>query len=93
MLEMKIELIGPLKRVAGVGELELEIDGEKKLLDVLEMLPESVRERILKPPGKISPEIMVLVNGVEVKSLGLENMHVKESDRIVLIPVIHGGCV
>ncbi|MCL7383849.1 MAG: MoaD/ThiS family protein [Thaumarchaeota archaeon] len=90
---MKIEFIGPLKKAAGVSELELKIDGEKKLLEVLEMLPESIKKRILESSGKISPDIMILVNGVEVKSLGLENMHVKESDRIVLIPVIHGGCV
>lgn len=88
---MKIEFIGPLKKVAGVSGLELTIDGEKKLLDVLKMLPESLKERILESSGEISPEIMVLVNGVEVKSLGLENMHVKESDRIILIPIIHGG--
>jgi len=88
---MKIEFIGPLKKVAGVSGLELTIDGEKKLLDVLRMLPESLKERILESSGEISPEIMVLVNGVEVKSLGLENMHVKESDRIILIPIIHGG--
>jgi molybdopterin converting factor small subunit len=90
---MKIEFIGPLKKAAGVSELELKIDGEKKLLEVLEMLPESIKKRILESSGKISPDIMILVNGVEVKSLGLENMHVKESDRIVLIPVIHGGSV
>lgn len=90
---MKIEFIGPLKKAAGVSELELKIDGEKKLLEVLEMLPESVKKRILESSGKISPDIMILVNGVEVKSLGLENIHVKESDRIVLIPVIHGGSV
>jgi molybdopterin converting factor small subunit len=90
---MRIEFIGPLKKVAGVSELELTIDREKKLLEIFEMLPESVKKRILESSGKISPEIMILVNGVEVKSLGLENMHVKESDRIVLIPVIHGGCV
>jgi molybdopterin converting factor small subunit len=90
---MKIEFIGPLKKAAGVSELELKIDGEKKLLEVLEMLPESVKKRILESSGKISPDVMILVNGVEVKSLGLENMHVKESDRIVLIPVIHGGSV
>jgi molybdopterin converting factor small subunit len=90
---MKIEFIGPLKKAAGVSELELKIDGEKKLLEVLEMLPESIKKRILESSGKISPDIMILVNGVEVKSLGLENMHVKESDRIILIPVIHGGSV
>jgi molybdopterin converting factor small subunit len=90
---MKIEFIGPLKKAAGVSELELKIDGEKKLLEVLEMLPESIKKRILESSGKISPDIMILVNGVEVKSLGLENMRVKESDRIVLIPVIHGGSV
>ncbi|MCL7401970.1 MAG: MoaD/ThiS family protein [Thaumarchaeota archaeon] len=90
---MKIEFIGPLKKAAGVSELELKIDGEKKLLEVLKMLPESIKKRILESSGKISPDIMILVNGVEVKSLGLENIHVKESDRIVLIPVIHGGSV
>jgi len=88
---MKIEFIGPLKRVAGISELELTIDREKKLLDVLKMLPESVKERILESSGKISPEIIVLVNDLEVRSLGLENMYVKENDRIVLIPIIHGG--
>lgn len=88
---MIIEFIGPLKRIAGTSEIELTFDGEIRLIEILKMLPEPVKKRVLEPSGKLPPDIIILVNGVEVKSLGLENISVKQGDKIVLIPIIHGG--
>lgn len=88
---MIIEFVGPLKNIAATDRLELKIDGEIKLMEILEMLPEHVKKRVLKPTGEISPDVIILVNGLEIKSLGLENFFIKSSDKIVLIPVIHGG--
>ncbi len=88
---MKIELVGPLKKTAGLNELRLKINGKAKLNEALNMLPEQIKKRILDSKGNISPEIIVLVNGVEVKSLGLENTYVKDEDEITIIPIIHGG--
>ncbi|MEM3741853.1 MAG: MoaD/ThiS family protein [Nitrososphaerota archaeon] len=88
---MIIEFIGPLKKIAGAGRLELTIDREMKLIEILKILPEPIRKRVLESSGKLSPDIIFLVNDVEVKSLGLENIPVKPSDKIVMIPIIHGG--
>jgi len=88
---LKIELVGPLKKTAGLNELRLKINGKAKLNEALNMLPEQIKKRILDSKGNISPEIIVLVNGVEVKSLGLENTYVKDEDEITIIPIIHGG--
>lgn len=88
---MKIELVGPLKKTAGLNELRLKINEKTRLSEALNMLPEQIKKRILDPRGNILPEIIVLVNGVEVKSLGLENTYVKDEDEITIIPIIHGG--
>ncbi len=88
---MKIELVGPLKKTVGLNELRLKINEKIKLNEALNMLPEQIKKRILDPHGNILPEIIVLLNGVEVKSLGLENTYVKDDDEITLIPIIHGG--
>lgn len=88
---LKIELIGPLKKVAGVSELDLKLNGEIKFNEALSMLPEQIKKRVLNSNGDIQAGMIVLINGVEVKSLGLENAYVKDDDKITLIPVIHGG--
>ena len=89
---LEVELLGPLRAEAGGSpSLRLRVRGRAKLLEVLEMLPPRVRERVLRDGG-VAPGILILVNGVEVTVLGgVEEVSVEERDRVTLIPIIHGG--
>lgn len=80
-----------MRRIMNAHELEIKVSGRTKLIEVLGKLPEPVKNRIFTSEYKISPSIMILVNNVDVKSQGIENVYVEDGDRVVLIPIIHGG--
>ena len=88
-----VRILGPLREVEERGVMEISVESDMSLLDVLKRLPERLRERVLVN-GDIAPDILVLVNNVELSCLGPpENIRVSVEDirEIVLIPVIHGG--
>lgn len=89
---IQVRLIGLLRELIGSDSLEVRVEGELELLQVLNMLPEKLKKEILREFREPSPKILILVNGVEVTSFGdLEKIRVGAGDRIVLIPIIHGG--
>ncbi|MCD6535863.1 MAG: MoaD/ThiS family protein [Thaumarchaeota archaeon] len=88
-----VRILGPLREVEERRVMEISVEPDMSLLDVLKRLPERLRERVLVN-GDIAPDILVLVNNVELSCLGPpENIRVGIEDirEIVLIPVIHGG--
>ena len=88
-----VRILGPLREVEERRVMEISVETDMSLLDVLKRLPERLRERVLVN-GDIAPDILVLVNNVELSCLGPpENIRVSVEDirEIVLIPVIHGG--
>jgi len=88
-----VRILGPLREVEERRVMEISVEPDMSLLDVLKRLPERLRERVLVN-GDIAPDILVLVNNVELSCLGPpENIRVSVEDirEIVLIPVIHGG--
>ena len=88
-----VKILGPLREFEERRVMEISVEPDMSLLDVLKRLPERLRERVLVN-GDIAPDILVLVNNVELSCLGPpENIRVSVEDirEIVLIPVIHGG--
>jgi len=88
-----VKILGPLREVEERGVMEISVEPDMSLLDVLKRLPERLRERVLVN-GDIAPDILVLVNNVELSCFeSPENIRVGVEDirEIVLIPVIHGG--
>ncbi len=88
-----VRILGPLREVEERGVMEISVEPDMSLLDVLKRLPERLRERVLVN-GDIAPDILVLVNNVELSCFeSPENIRVGVEDirEIVLIPVIHGG--
>ena len=88
-----VKILGPLREVEERGVMEISVESDMSLLDVLKRLPERLRERVLVN-GDIAPDILVLVNNVELSCFeSPENIRVGVEDirEIVLIPVIHGG--
>ena len=90
---VRVELVGPLRSDAGgLPYLEVEVEGRKKVLEVINRLPDKVRRRVLDESGRLASGILLIVNGVEVSSLGgLSEVWVKPGDTIALIQAIHGG--
>ena len=88
-----VRILGPLREVEERGVMEISVESDMSLLDVLKRLPERLRERVLVN-GDVAPDILVLVNNVELSCFeSPENIRVGVEDirEIVLIPVIHGG--
>lgn len=88
---MKVELVGYLRRIMSTDEIELKLDERVTLSRALMMLPEPLRGRIMEAGNRISAGIIILLNGVEVGGTNADNVYVGDEDRVVLIPVIHGG--
>jgi molybdopterin converting factor small subunit len=89
---VRIKIFGPLKEVStGADLFEVEADEDENLMDALRRLPEPLRGRIFEDDA-LSPELLVLVNGVEISCLGSPNeIRLKGAEAIHLVPVIHGG--
>ena len=89
---MRVELIGHLKAEAGSESLEITLEGEERLVAALLKLPEKVRRHVVdEKTGKLTPGLLLLVNGAEVKAYEAERIKVGNDDVVTLIPAIHGG--
>ena len=91
-LRITIRLLGVLQEACGgVERLEVEIRRGESLLDLLRRLPARLRNRVLADGG-VAPDLLILVDGVELSCLGpAERVRLEGAREIVLIPVIHGG--
>ena len=86
-----VRIMGPLKELSEVSVFELEASGDESVLSILKKLPERLRRRVLEV-DEISPDILVLVDGVEISCLGSpERIPVRGVREIFLVPVVHGG--
>lgn len=86
-----VRILGPLKELSEKSVFELEVSGDDNVLDVLRRLPEELRGRVLDA-DEVSPDILVLVDGVEISCLGSpDKIPIKGIREIFLVPVVHGG--
>ncbi|MEM1727520.1 MAG: MoaD/ThiS family protein [Nitrososphaerota archaeon] len=89
--KVRIRIFGPLREVSREDFFEVDAGENESLIDVLRRLPEPLRERILEN-GEISPELLVLIDGVEISCLGKpDEISLKDVREIHMVPVIHGG--
>ena len=90
-IRVRVKILGPLKEVSDRDVFELDVRRGESLLSILRMLPERLRDRVFDGE-ELAPDLLVLVNGVDVSCLGaIEEVNVEEDGEIVVIPVIHGG--
>ena len=90
-IRVRVKILGPLKEVSDRDVFELDVRRGESLLSILRMLPERLRDRVFDGE-ELAPDLLVLVNGVDVSCLGaIEEVNVEEEGEIVVIPVIHGG--
>lgn len=82
---IRVKLLGSF--IHGIGkEVEVSAENVKKVRDLLELLKGRNPEVY---PG--NPNVIVLVNGVEVGVLKGLDTELKDGDEVVLLPAAHGG--
>ena len=84
-----VRLRGPLKALAGGGELPVAGVTVAELLAALERERPALRGWILDERGRIRRHINVFVNGEK----GSEVTAIAPDDRVDVLPAISGGCV
>jgi sulfur-carrier protein len=83
-----VRLRGPLKTLAGGGELPVEGDTIAELLGALERERPALHGWILDERGRIRRHINVFVNGEK----GSEVTAIAPDDLVDVLPAISGGC-
>lgn len=96
MAKVTVRLLATLKSLAGSEYFTLDIDLPVTLRELLEMLVEVVgekaRERLFKRGSiELQPDILVLVNDVEISVLNGLDTKLKEGDVVSFLPTVHGG--
>jgi MoaD family protein len=91
-----IRFLGIFKRLSGKKHFQIQLDDQATIKDVIVKLSEAFSTELkdvlidsqLDDPR---PNALILVGGKEISALyGLET-EVKDSDEIVLLPMVHGG--
>jgi len=93
--KVEIKLLGFFGKAYGSNKVTLEISGASNLREIIKRLVDSSEDlkRVLIDPVLESPlpNSVILVNNKDISALrGLETP-VMNGDKIVIIPVIHGG--
>jgi molybdopterin synthase sulfur carrier subunit len=81
--------------MAGKSRVKLELDGEKTLREVIEIVVKKIPEtkRVLIDPelGDPRPNTLIIVNEREISVLNGLDTVLKNGDEVVFVPVSHGG--
>lgn len=88
---MIVQLYGQLRAEAQSRFIEVRLGGRKPLREALSLLPQTVRRHIIDETGEIKPGFLILVNETDARSVHGYNVEVSDDDRIVVVPMIHGG--
>lgn len=85
-----VKFVGSLRSLAGMSELSLKIGETAPLTEVMKKMVEESPN--LEPAlANSKAGMLILVNGKEISVLNGLDTVLKDSDEIVLVPVIHGG--
>lgn len=94
-MTIAVKFIGALRHVSGTGELTLCckrcVAISELMNEIIKKLPKLRRSLIDQQLEDPRPNALILVNGREISALdGLETK-LKDGDKVVLIPFVHGG--
>ena len=88
---IKVKVLGPIKDIIGKNEFNIE-NSPKKLKDIIHELS-SLTKQSSKEISYDEGNLLIMINGVESSILGDGESIINDGDELVLIPVIHGGCI
>ncbi|UCE95257.1 MAG: MoaD/ThiS family protein [Candidatus Bathyarchaeota archaeon] len=94
--KINIELLGVLKELAGKNEVSLEFQNSvvvrNIVLDLADSFSAQFKEALIDPElNDPRPNVLILLNKTEIGVLDGLDTEVKNHDRLVFIPVSHGG--
>lgn len=94
-MAVKVKFLAVLKPLAQAPEisLNLPISCLKELVGYLaETQPRDFVNRFLDPESNwIRSDILVFINGVDARLLGMKSAKLKHGDEVVFLPTVHGG--
>ena len=94
-MAVTIELIGALRHAANTNQLALNIKNNttiKELInEVTEKIPALAHSLIDQQPENPTLNVLVLVNNKEISVLNGLQTTLQNNDKVVLVPVVHGG--
>jgi MoaD family protein len=92
-LTIRIHVAGHLKDYTG-RSVELEIQGAKDVLDVVNQLDArvpNIKDRIFDEQDRTRPYINIFVNEEDIRGLDGESTKTKDGDVIYILPSVAGG--
>jgi molybdopterin converting factor small subunit len=95
-VRIEVELLGVLRKIVGKDTFSLEFDNSTIVKDVISeltsFLPSKSKQVLIDPElNDPRPNVIILLNKVEIGALEGLDTAVESGDKLVLIPVTHGG--
>lgn len=95
-ITVEVRLIGFLREKVDDEKVVLEFDRPVSVRDILSKLDDDFSldfQQGQKEPGAIEahPSLLVLLNGKDINVLRGQTTQVLDGDKLVLIPISHGG--
>ncbi len=96
MIEANVRLVGVLRGISGKSDFTLKLrEGDTVAMLIQKLIAEFDEEfkRVLVDPERNDPRpnVLILVNGVEICLLQELKTKLKNGDAVTIIPVSHGG--
>jgi molybdopterin converting factor small subunit len=92
-MNIELELLGALARIAGSRSVKIEVTDNATVRDVLSMVKRMQRgmeEYILLSGDRVN-NVIVLVDGRDIRVLDGIETKLRDGSKVTLIPVVHGG--
>lgn len=92
-MKIKVKFFATFKEAFGAEEREVEFEGRRSVLDLLNSLCDSVERRqvLFEGYAKLKPYVKVLKNGRHIEYLDGMDTQLVEGDLIVVFPPVAGG--
>jgi len=93
MIRVRVRAFGDLMSLLG-DESTIELEADPKVEDLIHKLAEKVgspRKDLLGPHKVIGPDLVILLNGRNIKSLKELKTRLNDGDIVTLLPPVVGG--
>lgn len=96
MISVQVRLIGVFEKLIKRKVVNLHFESSAKIKDVVEkvtsLIPNKEKQVLIDSElNDPRPNMLILVNGVEVSTLNGLQTGINEGDKVVMVPISHGG--
>jgi len=93
-LRVFFKSFGPIRRAAGAAVIELDVDESSTIQDVIQKAIELLGmqlSHLIMTNGKVSGNLILLLNGRDTQRFDGLNTIVSEDDEVIILPHVQGG--